>query len=723
MTDKLKMLLRRTHLFEGESIYSFIIRLAIINGYDSPRTIYNLINNSREGNSYNIFDRSNEGIRILSDISGISENRLLAASVLRFTRVSRQLLKSKDSADSNGSSKELFEKQVKYKLNPFNRAKYCPNCISEKTYHRLEWIPTYVYSCTKHKRLLIDRCPQCKDFISINSVTNGFCKRCGKDLSYGMSNSIDDDSSTLLYQSILKYYLNLSDKPDDIALLRLPSCQTEVLLRTIDGIIQSIKTSQEDWFELFCFNERYDGPKSHQYIDFRDQSWKEKIPSPMGSYLLSFIAFHALSLWPQGFNDFLRAFPHREGKETISGILTRDYGAFYSSWLEKNWHNPEYDFLQQAFNDFLINEYSLTYSVIKTRRYQDHYSTWQITPYIKNEEAARILNISYDCVQRLVESGDLVNVSVNPYSKNNGEYVSRDSILKLRDEWKKTLSLRDTAKYLHVSEDTVRGLVNHGDLQPVSRINGNRFEKWFFPLSRIIKLIEIINENTSNIVYEELPYLSLAQAVRRLSSSGIDSGLLLHLVIIKKIHAMYSVWDNPIPGNAKYFLNDIIQLPRDVIRENGYIQRREISKQLGVKESVFNRWVNNNLIRPIKIINKVQYFTETDTAKFLDNYIFSEKAADILGVEKLVVQKWARNGRLKPVSGSKIDGGHRYLFHKKDVERLAPANRLTAPQLAKELGISKSQMSVWIKRGKIRPISGPGIDRSKHFLFLRDCNE
>mgnify|MGYP002713185139 CR=1 FL=1 len=78
-------------------------------------------------------------------------------------------------------------------------------------------------------------------------------------------------------------------------------------------------------------------------------------------------------------------------------------------------------------------------------------------------------------------------------------------------------------------------------------------------------------------------------------------------------------------------------------------------------------------------------------------------------------------GRLHPVSGPGVDENHRYLFKREEIELLRPSNRLTAPELAKTLGLSCSQLQEWIKRGKVRPMSGPGIDEMKHYLFVRTC--
>jgi hypothetical protein len=60
---------------------------------------------------------------------------------------------------------------------------------------------------------------------------------------------------------------------------------------------------------------------------------------------------------------------------------------------------------------------------------------------------------------------------------------------------------------------------------------------------------------------------------------------------------------------------------------------------------------------------------------------------------------------------------HHYLFRRSDIEQLSPEKRRTAPQLGRDLGMSRSQIVQWVKDGKIKPVSGPGIDKSGHYLF------
>lgn len=152
--------------------------------------------------------------------------------------------------------------------------------------------------------------------------------------------------------------------------------------------------------------------------------------------------------------------------------------------------------------------------------------------------------------------------------------------------------------------------------------------------------------------------------------------------------------------------------------EKQWVRREEIAARMGVKVTVVTKWVNAGLLTSVATHANTQHFGRNEVDAFVQGHVFSDEAARILGVGLDVVQKWARKGRLKPVAGGSQDDSHRYLFRREDVERLRPESRLTGPQLAKRLGLSRAQLWQWIKQGKVKPISGPGIDESRHYLFV-----
>jgi excisionase family DNA binding protein len=148
------------------------------------------------------------------------------------------------------------------------------------------------------------------------------------------------------------------------------------------------------------------------------------------------------------------------------------------------------------------------------------------------------------------------------------------------------------------------------------------------------------------------------------------------------------------------------------------IARAQAARVLNVKGRTVSKWAERGLLVPVETKGTIVYFDRDAVEEFRRDHVFGPEAASILGVGELVVQKWARSGRLYPVSGPCVDGLHRYLFRLQDVEGLRPEHRVTAPEMAKQLGVSRRQIYTWIEKGRISPVSGPGVDGAKHYLFV-----
>lgn len=116
---------------------------------------------------------------------------------------------------------------------------------------------------------------------------------------------------------------------------------------------------------------------------------------------------------------------------------------------------------------------------------------------------------------------------------------------------------------------------------------------------------------------------------------------------------------------------DVQAYAEQVRTKRGWLTKAEVARRLGVKPATLSEW--HHLLSPIEDTGHTHYYRQVDIEAFQSNYLSTEEAARILEMGKLTVQKWARNGRL--ISATT---GHRYLFHRAEIERLRPENRLTA---------------------------------------------
>ncbi|MDQ0897498.1 TniQ family protein [Paenibacillus sp. V4I7] len=86
-----------------------------------------------------------------------------------------------------------------------NLSKFCPICLSEKSYHRIHWMIAPIIVCNKHNLILLNHCDGCFQITNFKDITINQCSKCKKELSMcenkyiNLSNS---DSSMIMFDDI-----------------------------------------------------------------------------------------------------------------------------------------------------------------------------------------------------------------------------------------------------------------------------------------------------------------------------------------------------------------------------------------------------------------------------------------------------------------------------------------------------------------------------------------
>ena len=73
--------------------------------------------------------------------------------------------------------------KIKGLTNKLNGLKYCPLCLKEENYFKKEWRLSFYTVCTKHNIIMLDKCPQCGEPLTIvrrkNDIKEFNCWKCG----------------------------------------------------------------------------------------------------------------------------------------------------------------------------------------------------------------------------------------------------------------------------------------------------------------------------------------------------------------------------------------------------------------------------------------------------------------------------------------------------------------------------------------------------------------
>lgn len=160
-----KRLLVRPDPFHDESLISYLVRLTIENGYESPREILRLFQNA--GYKFN----SNFPKRIYDDIEPL----------LELTGKSYSTLEHMIYTHEGNKKYKFLNSVVSFRMIEPCRPKFCPKCLRENRYHRMVWDYSLITVCLTHRCLLIADCPRCGEKLDIYYDDFGKCK-CGFDI-------------------------------------------------------------------------------------------------------------------------------------------------------------------------------------------------------------------------------------------------------------------------------------------------------------------------------------------------------------------------------------------------------------------------------------------------------------------------------------------------------------------------------------------------------------
>jgi len=709
MQSKLQGLPRCTALYEGESLPSLMERLAKLNFYPEASYIAKILEKRYGHASFSnkaCLPFSVKEFIDLAQLTQIDPADLIAASDHRLAPAILFLsVQQEKCIFPNGSQFIVFDSlaySTQWRRAPL---KFCSQCLSEKPYHRLIWLLDTTSVCIRHQCLLAEGCPQCQSTLSITEIVECRCQKCKASLSSCTTPSLVNDPMGLLAECAIQNWalgIQIADMPQ--AYRAISKFSVYALYQFVRGIRHSLQHPKVDQDSLLRLT---------QNSTLQGTAMQEERGSNT-SFVFNKVAFACFKNWPYGFHQFLRDYRVRS---TYHSGLSTYLGTLYNTWILKRWQHPQLQFVQKSFDEFLLSGNVPAALIYRTERVatnpklKKHFRCWG------NAVTAKKLQVSTGTLNRLFKLGKLDSCLFDAYITPQPTFNPK-AIRSLKAAWDNGISLQETMELLGASKEMVKNLVKVGALQVLRGPPTDMSQEWLFDHQSVVDFFATLEANISQALKEDHTMLTLTGAAKSLACVGLNAASILH----ELANSNYQIYAEPeakkFVSRARIPIYAVEYLREYVLERNGWMKLIDVAKIMGVKWTVVSKWVKAGLLKPAASHGNAIFFSRSEVEKFKSEYIFTEEAARILRIGVLAVQKWARYGRLKPVASERINGCHRYLFRRKDVERLRPENRLTAPQLARRMGIGRSQMVQWIKQGKVKPISGPGIDRSRQYLFL-----
>lgn len=636
--------LARTALTADESLESYLIRLSLLNSYQSTNSA-RLIATARlgaRGWTDNMrAPRLPETYDLLEELTCVSRKQLYGATVHRFALAIVPPHDTPDSVDlaDTGRMALLPNAHLTKWVRAYDDAAFCPLCLEgSQAYHKNSWSIRANCVCVKHGCLLETCCSECGSSLSITDVTLGVCHKCSKPLSRNAVRHVTEEPQKLAMHATMHAWLGLPDygKADPLG---LPDVLPRVLFNVVHGLKWSIGRSRTYTRKELGI---VDGVSDEtNRVAISDEG--ANVANDVLFHLLA-AAFHCITDWPYNFKILL----NRMERASERGL---GLGTLYTQWIADRWSTSDYAFLQNEFDDWLAAK--VIPSIARTSRYKSRSQMHENRLYVLPTPAMYMLRLGKPTFDQLVAKGTLILLEVN------GERCLRlDEVTALRDKWGKAITLQQTCERLRVSKSTAINMIRLGMIQPVRGPTFDGASEWLLDAASVrLCLMNVLGaaHPVSTADEPEGRWLTIGKAAQHATSSNLTISRLLLAIRDGRLPAYW------IDGHGKG-IHGLRIAKRDLARfvpsfepVRTVTPRHEVAARLGIKATVVSKWVTSGLLAPVCMEGNAMYFEKAQIDRFVADHIFTEEAATILGIGVLAVQNWARNGRLHPVAGPGVD--------------------------------------------------------------------
>jgi hypothetical protein len=443
------------------------------------------------------------------------------------------------------------------------------------------------------------------------------------------------------------------------------------------------------------------------------RSIQQQSLSPYQSYCLYATALKAIINWPHGFYKFLDVYRGEAPTRKYHAQAVGDLGNLYT-WLEIHWQRSAFAFVQEAFNQFFLENYALKHEIVKSNRYKKNRELMKRLAYMGVEEAARLLHTSEDMIKVLVQIGRLTKHE----SQDAHKFLrlDRSEILALQASWLDSISLAAAAELIGVPQTLIPSMIKVGLIQAEPGPSEG-IRKWRISKSSVVDLLNTLAEISLEIGKNTSSMMNFSSASKYYATKlGLES---MHLLLQAKNGQIriYYKRDQPIQIRSLFFdRSDIEGCQATFFAENGWVDKKEAMRLLRIAEKSLNLWVNSGLIlmQKYKISN---VYDKKNIEEFLANHIRTRDAANILGVNVRDINVLAHTGLLKAVSGPSIDGYRSPIFRRETILQWKN-DWLTYKEAAKLLEVKEDLLFDIAKRGLVVALKPryestlPGKERS-----------
>jgi hypothetical protein len=529
------------------------------------------------------------------------------------------------------------------------RFAWCPDCLAEARYVRLHWHIPFVTCCEVHSCWLLEECPACQMRLKEPDILSGNCSGCQFCLEQAGSIPVPSGDWLLVMTSTMIGWLY---GHMNTTLIGLPTVQTAALLRVLQGLRSAVQRAGNEW-------------------DFHHVPMGTPIPNldiVKQRYLTLFergclyaTAFRALLDWPYGFWAFLDAYRRRPAAKKESG-LRREFGVLYISWMMRFWKHPAFHFIQNAFNDYLVDQVPV-YQIMDSSRIRAYPDLVDQFDYLDRKRATAYLNICISSIHRLVAEKNLAS---HHFEGDLDVWFVREELDRLKQKWRKHLTRPQVVQRLGVSLEAVQVLAEAGLLRVIPIEEGIKEQKTYIDEDSVCALIDELQKHTVIQANNDHGGVLLRAVCVRNASVKMNTVQLLKRVLAGKLLA-YHPHEALFPLRAMWFAAEDVETLYDMVKdEQNWFNKEDVKAYLGVGWRAVRQLIAVGFLSSKMSLGRKQFFCQADVQAVKERWIFVAEIRRILKVPASCISQLVQYEILQPVSVPVVKGEGCYIFDRAD---------------------------------------------------------
>lgn len=549
------------------------------------------------------------------------------------------LMQSQDMIDSYALDPELHQQigflsklwQEEKRVWNTKYARYCPVCLINHGYWKVEWELNFYDACHHHNVWLVDQCSSCGGKITWNRAQLNRCN-CGSVLSLENVNHCPDsiaDISRILSAKVLQQ----DNQTLPVVLQRTNLEQTQRLIRYL-GNYMSLAAGKNP------LKTRFAGDLNH-------------------SWAVTSLAAEVITDWPNTFHKaltYLEKQNKTDGRPSLNDVFGQAYHYVFKALKEKSFQELRYQF------EVWINASWKGGIARRNKRLTSNFM--KDAGWVPASTACEYLGISHHRLDLLIREGSIEGETHISDKGRKFVMVRRDNLQQAKEHLFGQITMTIARKLLGLQKRRMRKLLSL-IFTDAKKLGPNAGAPWTVSRLEVNRLLEL----TSDLDYVSIPdedCVSLGHVLKYWTWDNEDIASLIVSVKSNEIKPV-NVLDN-VSGIAAWNFRETDLKNWKLKNQNGmgiWLTISQAAKLLGVKEQVAYELVSLGFLPTEVMPKQVKKGTRVKRSTieaFDKKYVFSTKIAEQLSCSSRKVINYLAKFGIEPISGPLVNGARQVLF-------------------------------------------------------------